>query len=43
MQMPLTHVHLQRHDIVPVDLDLDQSVSGVDDKAAEAVVQWVPR
>ena len=43
MKMPLTYVHLQRHDVVPVNLDLDPSVAVVNDKAAETVAQRVPR
>ena len=37
MKMPLTYVHLQRHVVVPVNLDLGPSVTAVDDKASEAV------
>ena len=43
MQMPLTYVHLQRHDVFPVNLDLDPGVAALDDKAAETVAQWVLR
>ena len=43
MKMPLTNVHLQRHDVLPVNLDLDLSVAAVDYKAAEPVAQWVLR
>ena len=41
MKMPLTYVHLQRHDVVPVNLDLDPSVTAVDDKATEGAAKWV--
>ena len=41
MKMPLTYVHLQRRDVVPVNLDLDQCVGALDDKATEGVAQWV--
>ena len=37
MKMPLTYVHLQRHDVVSVNLDLDPSVTAEDDKVSEAV------
>ena len=43
MKMPLTYVQLQRHNVFPVKLDLDQSVPGVYDQAAETVAQWVPQ
>ena len=41
MQMPLTYVHLQRHNVVPVNLNFDPSVAAVDDKAAKAVARRV--
>ena len=43
MKMPLTYVHLQRHDAVPVNLDLEPGVAAVDGKADETVAQWVLR
>ncbi len=43
MKKLLTSVHLQRYDVVAVNLDLDPSVAAVDDKAAETVAQRVPR
>ena len=43
MKMLLTYVHLQRRDVVPVNLDLDPCIAVVDDKAAETVAEWVPR
>ena len=43
MKMLPTYVHLQRHDVFPVNLDLDPGVAAVDDKAAETVAQWVLR
>ena len=41
MKMILAYVHLQRRDVVPVNLDLDQCVGALDDKATEGVAQWV--
>ena len=32
MKMPVTYVHLQRHDVFPVNLDLDQRVTSVDNR-----------
>ena len=43
MKMSVTYVHLQTHDVFPVNLDLDPSVAAVDDKAAETVARWVLR
>ena len=43
MKMLLTYIHLQRHDVFPVNLDVDTDVAAVDDKAAETIAQWVLR
>ena len=40
MKMPVTYVHLQRHDVFPVKIDLDHRVTNVDNWLLKPLPSW---